>query len=229
MRKSKSIESDKMGIRAVIFDFDGVCIDTETARYMSYKKICRDYGFDLPIVEWIKNIGKASWVSHPFDLLERETGYRLNRAELESRHRIIEEEIADEMPLSAGLLERLNEAKSLGILLGIASSSSHRWVDGHLKRRDIIDFFDVIICKEDTVLHKPDPAPYKAALDRLGIVPANAIAVEDSEAGLASAKAAGLYCIAIPGNMTNGMDLGKADRIIKSLEEVSWRELSRIL
>ena len=214
-----------MALQAVIFDFDGVCIDTERARYLSYQRICAAYGFELPLDEWVKNIGMASWVSHPIDLLEEAIGVKVDREALDAQHRIAEVEIANAMPLQPGLLDRLTEAKYLGIARGIASSSSHNWVDGHLKRRGLFDLVDVIICREDTGVHKPDPGPYLAALTKLGVSSANALAVEDSTTGIASAKAAGLYCIAVPCSMTGDMDMSTADRLVGSLEEVSWGEI----
>lgn len=214
-----------MDLRAVIFDFDGVCIDTEKARYQSYERICAAYGFALPLDEWVKNIGRAAWVSHPIDLLEQATGMKLDRKAIEAQHRIYEFEIADAMPLQPGVYDRLIEAKSLGIARGIASSSSHAWVDGHLKRRGLFELFDVVICREDTGVHKPDPGPFLAALAKLGVSSASALAVEDSTPGIASAKAAGLYCIAVPCSMTVNMDLSAADRLVGSLEEVSWGEI----
>jgi HAD superfamily hydrolase (TIGR01509 family) len=213
-----------MHIQAVIFDFDGVCVDTEMARFMSWQKIYTAFQLELPRDEWVKNIGKAAYVADPFDILERLAGHDLDREALHGQHRINELEIADALPLLPGVAERLTEAQSLGIACGIASSSSHLWVDGHLRRRGIFEMFGVIICREDTATHKPDPAPYLAALQRLGVDAENAIAVEDSPAGIASARAAGLYCIGVPCSMTRDMDMSGADLIVESLEEVSFRE-----
>jgi beta-phosphoglucomutase-like phosphatase (HAD superfamily) len=133
-----------MDLKAVIFDFDGVCIDTETARYQSWQRIFEMYGFDLPIDEWTKNIGMAAWVSHPFDILQGFVGHPLDRAALEALHRISEVEIANALPLQPGLAERLDEAAVLGIECAIASSSSHRWVDGHLERRGLTRRFKAV-------------------------------------------------------------------------------------
>jgi HAD superfamily hydrolase (TIGR01509 family) len=215
-----------MDLQAVVFDFDGVCIDTETARLQSWQRIFDRYGFELPLDEWVKNIGKAAWVSHPFDILQNLTGNPLDRMALETLHREYEVEIANAMPLRPGFADRLIEAQALGIRCAIASSSSHHWVDGHLDRRGLLGYFTTIVCREDTGVHKPDPGPYLAALDRLGAASSNAIAVEDSPAGIASAKAAGLYCIAVPCDLTRNMDLGAADRLVQSLEEVTLGEIA---
>jgi len=209
-----------MDLKAVVFDFDGVCIDTEKARFMSWQRIFESFGLELPLDEWLKNIGKATYVSDPFVVLQSMVATDLDRSELHRRHRESEIEIAAGLPVLPGVVERLREARSLGILCAVASSSSHNWVDGHLERRGLRGFFNTVVCREDTESHKPDPAPYIKALDRLGVNSENAVAVEDSPAGVASAKAAGLYCIAVPCSMTLGMDLSVADRLVGSLEEV---------
>ena len=214
-----------MNLQAVVFDFDGVCIDTEYARFRSWQMIYEKYGFELPRDEWVKNIGTATWVSDPFVLLERLTGKKLNWEECDAFHRVKEKEIADTLPLQPGLIDRLQEAKALHIPCAIASSSSHRWVDGHLTRRGIMDLFATTVCKEDTSVHKPDPKPYLMVLERLGVPPANAVAFEDSPLGIASARTAGLYCIAVPCGLTAGMDLSAAQRIVASLEEVSFENM----
>lgn len=210
-----------MDLKAIVFDFDGVCIDTEKARFMSWQRIFESFGLELPRDEWLKNIGKATYVSDPFTVLQSLVTTELDRSELHRRHRESEIEIAARLPVLPGVKELLGEARSLGILCAVASSSSHNWVDGHLERRRLLGFFDTVVCREDTESHKPDPAPYIKALVRLGVNSKNAIAVEDSPAGIASAKAAGLYCIAVPCSMTLGMDMSAADRLTGSLGEVS--------
>ncbi len=208
-------------VRAVVFDFDGVCIDTETARFLAWKRKFEQYGFELPLEEWVKNIGTATWVSDPFILLEELTGRRIDRAGFEGGLRRSELEIADSFPLQPGLKDRLEEAAGLGISCAIASSSSHQWVDGHLQRRGLTGMFRTTVCREDTSEHKPHPEPYLTALRRLGIPAENGIAIEDSPLGLMSAHSAGLYCIAVPSVLTKHMDFSAAHRVVASLEEVS--------
>jgi len=216
-------QKETMDIKAVVFDFDGVCIDTETARFRSWQQIYASYGFDLPLDEWIKNIGRATYESDPFPYLEKLAGEPLDREAIHKRHQRAEVEIANGLPLQPGLVERLEEAAELGISCAIASSSSYRWVGGHLDYRSIIRYFRVIICREDTERHKPDPQPYATAVSRLDIAPVNAVAVEDSAPGIASANAAGLFTVAVPCPMTMTMDFSAAGRRVTSLKEISWR------
>lgn len=217
-----------MKLQAVVFDFDGVCIDTEHARFKSWEMIFESFGCELPRDEWIKNIGSAAWVSDPFIILEKQTGKKLDRSVYETMHRVNEMEIANTMSLQPGLTDRLREAQTLGIPCAIASSSSHRWVDGHLERRGIRELFATTVCKSDTERHKPDPQPYLLACERLGVAPAHALAIEDSPAGIAAARAAGLFTVAVPCSMTAGMDFTEANRIATSLKEISFVAISSI-
>ena len=210
-----------MNLQAVVFDFDGVCIDTEFARFKSWQMIFESFGCVLPKDEWIKNIGSASWVSDPFVILEKMTRKKLDRSVYEAMHRVNEVEITNTMSLQPGLIDRLREAQALNIKCAIASSSSHRWVDGNLERRGIRELFAATVCRSDTERHKPDPQPYTLACERLGVIPEQAIAIEDSPAGVAAARGAGLYTVAVPCSMTADMDFSKANRIIGSLEEIS--------
>jgi HAD superfamily hydrolase (TIGR01509 family) len=217
---------DKRGrVTAVVFDFDGVCIDTEHARFVSWETIYEMHGERLPREEWIKNIGHASWVSDPFEILEKRLGRKLDSAYINTLHYKAERKIADNLPLQPGLKKRLDEAKRSGIKCGIASSSSHRWVDGHLQRRGLLEYFDTIVCREDTVRHKPDPEPFRKALEKIGVKGDGTVAVEDSPTGITSAKAAGFYCIAVPCSITKGMDFSEAHLVVESLEDISFEEL----
>lgn len=129
--------------------------------------------------------------------------------------------------LMPGVRRYLDDARRLKLATAIASSSSRRWIDEHLGRMAIKDRFDVIVCRDDVRATKPDPELYQTAVDRLGVMPDEAIALEDSRNGLAAAKAAGLFCVAVPNGMTASMDLSRADLRLTSLDEMPLEELIR--
>lgn len=212
-----------MELKAVLFDFDGIFIDTEMARYLSWKDIFESYNIELPIEEWKKNLGRAEYIFDPYLFLEN-SGKNINSEELKYKHRTKELEIAYNLPTLPGILDRIEEAKILGLSIGVVSSSSHKWVDGHLNKRGLIKKIDVIVCREDSEKHKPDPEPYLIALNKLNIKSENAIAIEDSPVGIAAAKEANLFCIAVPCSMTKDLDLSKADLKISSLEYVRFKD-----
>ena len=183
---------------------------------------------DLPRDEWIRNIGTAIMVFDPVEHFEKSSGKTLDREAYDAVHRVNEMEVANTLPLQPGLMSLLREARRSDILCGVASGSSHRWVEGHLNRRGIREMFTTVVCREDTQQHKPDPEPYLLACEKLGVSVEHAIAIEDSSPGVAAAKAAGLYTIAVPCSMTGKMDFREANRIVSSLEDVSLEELREL-
>ena len=138
-------------------------------------------------------------------------------------------ESIDAQAILPGVREYVDEARRLGLRLGVASSSSRRWVEGHLQRLGLRDRFDVIRCADDVPRVKPDPALYRAVLDATGVRPEDAMALEDSPNGVLAAKRAGLTCVAVPNALTARLDLSHADLSLTSLADLPLAELlSRI-
>ena len=123
--------------------------------------------------------------------------------------------------LLPGVERYLAEARRLGLKTAIASSSRSNWVMDHLERFGIDEHFDAILCREDVSRTKPDPELYQKALERLSVPAAETIAFEDSANGIRAAKAAGLFCVAVPNPLTADLDLTDADLQLESLEAVT--------
>ncbi|MBN1601865.1 MAG: HAD family phosphatase [Chitinispirillaceae bacterium] len=215
-----------MRLDAVVFDFDGVVIDTETARYEVWKKIFEEYGQVLPREIWVKSIGRSEYVVNPCDLLRGITGRDIDVDQLWLYQKKMEDRYIAGKPLTAGLVERLNEVKAAGARIAIASSASRRYVEKHLKDRDIFGYFDTLVCRDDVIKHKPDPEPYRNAVESLGAELSFSLAVEDSPAGIESAVSAGLFCVAIAGNMTREMNLSRAHCIVDSLDDITFTSIA---
>jgi beta-phosphoglucomutase-like phosphatase (HAD superfamily) len=113
----------------------------------------------------------------------------------------------------------------MGLKVGLASSSSCTWVEGHLQRLGLRTFFDSVHAKDDVQLTKPDPALYRSAVEALGVAPDEALAFEDSRNGIIAAKEAGLYCVAVPNTLTRRTDISQADITLDSLSELSLEDL----
>jgi HAD superfamily hydrolase (TIGR01509 family) len=128
-----------------------------------------------------------------------------------------------------GVVERIDEAKAMGLKLGVASSSTVDWVRGHLVRLGIFDRFDCVRCRDDVANAKPEPDLYLAVLECLGVDASEALAIEDSPNGVLAAKRAGMRSVAIPNSITARLDLGQADVLLGSLAEVTLAELLRKL
>ena len=127
--------------------------------------------------------------------------------------------------LLPGVVQHIDQARALGLKVGVASSSTSEWVRGHLARLGILEKFDCLRCRDDVANAKPEPDLYIAVLDCLGVKPSEAIAIEDSPNGVTAAKRAGLRCVAIPNSITARLDLSSADVLLGSLAEISLPDL----
>lgn len=214
-------------VRAVIFDFDGVIVETEEPLFRIWQRIYRERGAELPLEQWLSIIGTAGALFDPIADLSRRSGTDLDRGQMDALERAYYGEAVATQQLLPGVRRYLDEAGRLDLKTAIASSSRRPWIDEHLERMGIRNRFDVIVCRDDVTHVKPDPELYVTVLRRLGLDTDEAIAIEDSSNGLRAAKGAGLYCVAVPTPMTASMDLGLADLRLSSLEEMPLAELIR--
>jgi HAD superfamily hydrolase (TIGR01509 family) len=211
-------------IRAIVFDFDGLILDTEEPVYRSWLEVYEAHGEELPFDRWVQIVGSTAAGFHPQQHLEERLGRPLPKEVLDRRiGRRMEMILAN--ALLPGVIEHLDEARDLGLKLGVASSSSTEWVRGHLARLAILDRFECVRCRDDVANAKPEPDLYVAVLRCLGVPADESVAVEDSPNGVAAAKRAGMLCVAIPNSITTGLDFGEADLVLKSLAEVTVADL----
>jgi HAD superfamily hydrolase (TIGR01509 family) len=214
-----------MTIQALIFDFDGLIFDTETTELQAWQELFAEHGCELSLEVWANCIGRPHGFFDPYAHLEQVSGRPVDREALRLRRRQRCRELNALQKAQAGAEAYLAEAKALGLALAIASSSTHDWVAGHLERLNLLHFFDILTCAEDTARHKPDPEPYLATLKALHVPATAAIAFEDSPNGITAAKAAGLFCVAVPNPVTQRLDLSHADLMLPSLEAMPLRDL----
>ena len=211
-------------IRAIVFDFDGLILDTEEPIYRSWLEVYQAHGEDLPFDRWVQTVGSTDTVFHPQHHLEAKLGRPLTQEVLDRRKDRRTALILANRVLP-GVVQRLDESREMGLKLGVASSSTQEWVRGHLSRLGILDRFDCLRCRDDVAHAKPEPDLYLAVLDCLGVSAEEAIAIEDSPNGVAAAKRAGMRCVAIPNSITALLDLRQADVILKSLAELTVGQL----
>ena len=214
-------------LQAAIFDFDGLILETETPEVRSWEEVFRHYGAEYPEWYWRFTLGRGAEqvMQHPYDLL-REQGVTADEQDVLRRRGHVLSRMLAELEVLPGVLDRIREAKALGIGLGVASSSRHPWVDGHLDRLGLIGFFDAIVCADDVARAKPFPDLYLRCCELLEAPPARCAAFEDSANGTKAAKDAGLFVVAVPTALTVRDDLS-ADLIVDSLEDVSLERLAR--
>ncbi len=212
-------------IEAIIFDFDGLILETEGPAYQSWREVYETFNCHLNFEDWSTVIGADPNHFDPFVSLEAQLGQRVNRAEVGARRMQREQELVNEQPIMPGVLDYLSEAHQLGLKIGLASSSDYAWVDGHLARLGILDRFDAIRTNDDVEKTKPAPDLFLSALQGLKTTPERAIAFEDSYNGIRSARSAGIFCVAVPTEMTRSLPLDLADLRIESLAALPLKQL----
>ena len=215
-----------MAIRGLLFDFDGLLIDTETPSRLAYEELYREHGHELPLDRWATLVGTIGAEFDPNAHLEQLVGRSLDRAELARRLRAREQELCELEDLRPGIEDYLAEAKRRGLATAIVSSSDVEWIRRHLERLGRANGWDAIVAADgDPQRAKPRPTLYLEALDALGLAPEEAIAFEDSPNGVRAAKTAGIYCVAVPNPVTATLGFEHADLVLESFADFPLPEL----
>ncbi len=217
-------------IKALIFDFDGLILDTETPEVAVWKKIYAEHGFEYPVEKWSLTIG--GWGEAAFDPgaeLRRLTGPGLDLEAIRASQREQSGALILQEPILPGVLNYLKEARQLGLRLAIASSSERAWVEPHLTRLGIRHNFEKIVCGDDVVPGhtKPFPDIFLKVLSELGLQPTEAVVIEDSPNGVRAAKAVGLFVVVVPNPTTAQLSPEQANIHLKSLDDLPLNELLR--
>jgi HAD superfamily hydrolase (TIGR01509 family) len=213
-------------IRALVFDFDGLILETETPAYQAWAETYREFGHELPKELWLEYIGREGGWFDALAYLEGLVGPRADRDAIQERRDTRKTELVMAVAETAGLRTLLGDARARGLRLAVCSSSTPKWVLGHLDRLDLRGFFDHIQCRDRPDLRaKPAPDLYLAACEGLGVRPDEAIAFEDSRNGMLAAQAAGMRCVVVPNELTIAMDLTGAEHRFESLASVSLQTL----
>ena len=213
-------------IKALVFDFDGIILDTETPTYRATQSVYQEYGVECPIEVYANTAGTQDENFDFVDYLSEQIGHKVDRDKLlREQHKRMMALIEKEKVLP-GVASILEAAKQSGLKIAVATSSDNYWAHGHLERLGIRHYFQVIFQADDVERTKPDPALYLKAVEALGVKPDEAIAFEDSYHGLIAAKTAGLYCVVIPNEVTKNLEFSKADLQLKSLADVTLVELT---
>ena len=221
-------EPSAPGFDALVFDFDGLIVDTETPAYESWRQIYAERGFDLSLAEWVTCIGTDGGFDPDADL-ESRLGRPVDRVALDIEFRRIRSDQVERQPILPGVESCLADARYLGMRTGVASNSSRDWVIPHLTRLGLLDRFNAVRCGDEVQCGKPEPFVYTAVLGALGVPPHRAVALEDSPNGVLSAKRAGLLCVAIPGPLTADLDFSRADLRLGSLGDLPLADMLDLL
>ncbi|MCV9887282.1 HAD family hydrolase [Metabacillus halosaccharovorans] len=215
-------------IKAVIFDFDGLILDTETHEYEVLCEIFREHECELPLEVWGKLIGTKSDFN-PYTYLEEQAKRKIDHAELKLVEKDRFNKRIQEEKARPGVIEYLDAAKELGLKVGLASSSNYEWVSSHLSRLNLLDRFECIRTSDYVEHVKPDPALYLEAAKCLGVKPEECIAFEDSANGALAAKRAGMKCVTVPNTVTKGLEFCEVDHRVESMAQMELKELLMFL
>ncbi|MEM7272605.1 MAG: HAD family hydrolase [Actinomycetota bacterium] len=208
-------------IAAVILDFDGTIIDTESSQYETVREEFRRAGVDFPLADFLATIGRGDH-RHWSDVLQDRTGPLPNIDEIRARRLAANHRQVAATPVRPGIADLLDRADRHGLPLGVASSSPSDWVDGHLETRGLRHRFATVATRDHVERAKPWPDVYLLAAERLAVEPGRCLVIEDSGTGIRAAKDAGMWCVAVPNPITAASDLSGADLVLSSLTELPY-------
>ena len=218
-----------MKIKGIIFDFDGLICDTETPEVRAWEALFSEYGLVFPFGRYQETIGAVHNDDSPFIFLEEMLGHPVDRCKVKEGFLQFRNELIASEPMRPGILNYLHEAKNEGLIIGLASSSPRSWIDHHLSRFGISDYFGCIKTCNDVTKTKPDPELYIKSLECMHLKCYEVIALEDSPNGVTAAKDAGIFAAVFPNEVTRIFDFNNADLVINSLEEMSLKELLKFI
>lgn len=217
-------------LQALIFDFDGLVLDTETPEVLVWQAIYREHGFELPVHEWEKTIGGYGISTFDAaDHLAHLSQGRLDPVSMRARYRRESDALIASSHILPGVVEIIEQARESGVKVAVGSSSPHSWVDTHLKRLGIFGYFNPIICQDDVApgRTKPNPDIYLKVLEKLHLQNTEAVVFEDSLNGVEAARRAGIFVVAVPNPLTEKMGV-RGDLTVSSLAELSLQKLIQI-
>ncbi len=214
-------------LKALIFDFDGLILDTETPEVLVWQSIYREHGFELPVDEWEKTIGGYGISNFdPANHLSLLSQGRLDSASMRIRYRRESDLLIHASDIMPGVVRIIEEAREQGIAVAIGSSSPHSWVDTHAKRLGIFHYFKHIICQDDVApgRTKPNPDIYLKALEVLKVQNTEAVVFEDSLNGVEAARRAKIFVVAVPNPLTAKMGVS-GDMTVSSIANLTLQDL----
>ncbi|MFO7683292.1 MAG: HAD-IA family hydrolase, partial [Chloroflexota bacterium] len=212
-------------IKALIFDFDGLIFDSEMPDYLSWKETYEAHGVELPLDVWLHNIGSINFFD-PYATLEELVGHPLDHEAVAAARLRRDEELRAQQSIMPGVLAYLHSARQMGLKTAVASSSLHSWVDPMLDQLGIAHLFDAVCGRDDVGdVAKPDPDVYLAALAALHVNADEALALEDSPNGAKAARAAGIFCVVVPNELTSQLAFDQPDYRLNSLAAMPLKQL----
>ncbi len=209
-----------MTLKGFIFDFDGLILDTEVPGCNAWVELFDQHGFTFTVEDWKKAIGSGPSAYDPGLHLHHLTGGRLDVKTLNQASFVRSLELVKDQPILPGVEGFIQASLNIGLVLAVASSSPRSWVEGHLARLGLRQYFNVVCTADDVSEVKPSPELFLKAALKLGVAPSEVIVFEDSPNGITAARRAGMFCITVPNEITLTMDVSHANRRVNSFLEL---------
>lgn len=215
-------------IKAVIFDFDGLILDTETAWFESYREVLKeDHQFDLKIEDFVQCVGSDDAVL--FDYLSENLSSPFQVEDIRERAKYLHTLKIKEAEALDGVEQCLIDAKQAGLQIALATSSTREWVVNHLTNLNFLSYFDHLITQDDVERIKPSPDLFLRAIEVLNIKPTEGLVFEDSLNGLIAAQKAQLKTVIIPNPVTEALPFEDFHLKLSSMAEMNLSDILRTL
>jgi beta-phosphoglucomutase len=216
-----------MSSRAVIFDVDGVLVDSYRAHLESWVRVAREHGLEITEEQFAKTFGRTSR-----EIITEFWGDDLSaermRAVDDRKEAFYRELIRADFPAMDGASDLVRALHEAGFLLAVGSSGPPENIVQSLEGLGCRDAFEAVVTGRDVTRGKPDPQVFLIAAERLGVEPAACVVIEDAPAGVAAARAAGMCCVALLGTAT-AERLAAADLVVASLRELDASRIGALL
>lgn len=211
-------------IKGVIFDFDGLILDTETAWYHAFKKVLQSqFQFELPLEEFVKSVGSDDKQFYPY--LQKELGNQLNIEDIQYRAAALHTQYIRNEKAREGVVEYLRDAKDAGLGVALATSSDTSWATSHLKHLNLLSYFDYVVTKDMVDRVKPAPDLFLKALEKLELESHEAIVFEDSLNGLIAAQEINIPTVIVPNPVTASLPFENYHLKLNSMMDMPLQEV----
>jgi HAD superfamily hydrolase (TIGR01509 family) len=217
-----------MDLDAIVFDFDGLILDTEWSEFVTVQAEFAAHGVEIGLDDWRDGVGRADnrhWSEWLQEVAQVPVDLRVVRA----RRQVAHHAMVHRESVRPGVVSLLDEAAAAGVPVAVASSASADWVESHLDRLGLRGRFVAVRCRDHVARAKPAPDLYLAAAEALGIEPGRSVALEDSHHGSTAARAAGFACVVAPNDVTRVPDFPHADLVVDSLADVDLAALAELV
>lgn len=208
-------------IRALILDFDGLILDTETALIDAYADVHAAHGVAFDRQHFLSVVGHAAVGFDPWRAFPPSS----DRERLEAERQVSNRTRDLALPILPGVVDLLDAARAHHLRVGLASNSVRTHCEGHLARLGLLERFEFLACRGEAPAPKPEPDLYRRVLQHFGLRGHEAIACEDSQTGVLAAKRANLHVVAVPGATTGHHDFRRADLVLASLADCTLEDL----